>query len=65
MIIREAIDTIFTLGWALLAWVAVLAALATAVLFGAVAALCWTVRAVWWRFRRRPRPARDDYEEAA
>ncbi|MEU3683731.1 hypothetical protein AB0E99_22725 [Streptomyces sp. NPDC030592] len=65
MIIREAIDTIFTLGWALLAWVAVLAALTTAVLFGIAAAVCVTVRALWRRIRRQQRPSRDEYEEAA
>ncbi|MGW2170376.1 hypothetical protein ACWC1C_07570 [Streptomyces sp. NPDC001705] len=64
MIIHEAIDTIFTLGWTLLAWIAALAALVTAVLFGTAAAMCWTVQ-VLWRRTRRHRPSPDDYEEAA
>ncbi|MCF2130160.1 hypothetical protein L1I79_27560 [Strepomyces sp. STD 3.1] len=64
MIIHEAIDTIFTLGWTLVAWVVVLAALVTAVLFGTAAAMWWTVR-VLRRRTRRHRPSPDDYEEAA
>ncbi|MET9140530.1 hypothetical protein [Streptomyces parvulus] len=64
MIIHEAIDTIFTLGWSLFAWIAVLAALVTAVLFGGAAAVAWTVR-VLRRRTRRHRPSPDDYEEAA
>ncbi|MEW2451237.1 hypothetical protein AB0896_27390 [Streptomyces parvulus] len=64
MMIHEAIDTIFTLGWSLLAWIAVLAALVTAVLFGAAAAVAWAIR-VLRRRSRRHRPSPDDYEEAA
>lgn len=64
MIIHEAIDTMFTLGWALIVWIAVFAAIGTGLLLATAAAICWTARAVWRRIRR-PKPARDDYEEAA
>ena len=45
--IAEALDTLITLGWALAAWVAVLAAIGTAVLMGTTAALWWTCRTLW------------------
>lgn len=60
----EALETILVLGWALLAWVAVLSALFTIVVLGVIAAAWWT-GALMWRQLRRRRPARDDYEEAA
>jgi hypothetical protein len=45
-VIAEAVDTLITLGWALIAWVAVLAAIGTAVLMGLVASLWWALRAL-------------------
>ncbi|MFD6740737.1 hypothetical protein ACWHA6_37985 [Streptomyces anthocyanicus] len=45
--IAEAFDTLITLGWVLAAWVAVLAALGTAVLMGITAALWWSCRTLW------------------
>ncbi|MFC9686838.1 hypothetical protein [Streptomyces sp. NPDC056948] len=74
--IAEAIDTVLTLGWALLAWVAVLAAVGSIVILAAIATGAWTVRLVWrtvvrpsWaRGRitaRRIARATRDYEEAA
>ncbi|MFG2679219.1 hypothetical protein [Streptomyces sp. NPDC048392] len=62
--ITEALDTLYTLGWALLGWVVVLSALFTVIVLAIVAAVWWT-GAVVWRLIRRPRPARDHYEEAA
>lgn len=50
----EAIDTAVTLGWALAAWIAVLAALTTLVLFGALAVVAVSARALW---RRTVRPS--------
>lgn len=74
--IAEAIDTVITLGWALLAWVAVLAAVASVVLLAGTAAGMWAgrvlwrsvVRPAWARSRRQARRiarATRDYEEAA
>ncbi|MEU8555922.1 hypothetical protein AB0C80_18300 [Streptomyces anthocyanicus] len=60
----EALETIFVLGWALLAWVAVLSALFTTIVLAVIAAVWWTGAVVWRQIRRR-RPARADYEEAA
>lgn len=48
----EAIDTLITLGWAALAWITALAAVATVTLLGTVAASAWAVRAVWRAIRR-------------
>ncbi len=62
--IAEAIDTIVTLGWALIAWVVVLSAVGTVLLLGVTAAAVWTCRAVW-RSVRRPELEPDDYEAAA
>lgn len=52
--IAEALDTLITLGWALAAWVAVLAAIGTAALMGTTAVLWWTCRTL----RRLARSAR-------
>jgi hypothetical protein len=46
-VIAEAIDTAVTLGWALLAWLAVLAAVATIVVLAVAAGGVWAVRAAW------------------
>ncbi|MFE9776371.1 hypothetical protein ACFYOV_32890 [Streptomyces sp. NPDC005931] len=74
--IAEAIDTVITLGWALLAWVAVLAALGAIVILSALATGAWAVRRLWraaggpswarsrWEARRLARAIRD-YDEAA
>jgi hypothetical protein len=76
-VIAEAIDTVITLGWALLGWIIVLAAVASIVLLAGTAAGMWAGRTLWrtvgrpaWarsrlaarRYARRTRP---DYEEAA
>ncbi|CAM5591063.1 hypothetical protein [Streptomyces purpurascens] len=74
--IADAIDTVITLGWALLAWVAVLAAVASIVLLAGTAVGAWAVRGLWrnavrpaWaRSRRRARlvaRANREYDEAA
>src|SRR5688500_5804197 len=48
VVIAEVIDTVFTLGWALLAWIAVAAAVGTIVLLTGVALGTWA-----WRTARR------------
>lgn len=45
--IREAIDTAVTLGWALLAWIVLTAVFATAALYAVVAAVWAVVRFIW------------------
>lgn len=45
--IGEAVDTVITLGWALLAWIAVLAAVASVVLLAGTAVGAWAVRGLW------------------
>ena len=45
--ITEAVDAAFTLAWTLLVWVAVISAIGTLLLLGAVAVVAWGVRAVW------------------
>lgn len=45
--IGEAVDTLFTLGWALLAWVLVLAAAGTVVLLAAAVTGALAVRGAW------------------
>lgn len=45
--IAEAIDTLITLGWALLAWITVFAFAATVVLLGGTAVGAWAVRGLW------------------
>ncbi|GHI91302.1 hypothetical protein [Streptomyces olivaceus] len=54
MIVAEALDALWSLGWAFLIWLVVLAAVGTAVLLGTVAGLWWVCRAVW-RFARAAR----------
>jgi len=62
----EAAATAVDLGWALLAWVAVLAALGTAILLGTLAALWWVCRTAVRRIRPAGRAgARSDYQAAA
>lgn len=74
--IAEAIDTLFTLGWALLAWIVLTAIAATLALYSVIAIAWWTIRALWkglsspsWarnrlRARRYARSKRE-YREAA
>ncbi|MFI6251478.1 hypothetical protein [Streptomyces sp. NPDC051016] len=45
----DAITTLYHLGWAALAWLAVLAAVATIVLLAGTAVGAWAVSAVWRR----------------
>lgn len=45
----EAIDTAVTLGWALAAWIAVLAAITTIAILGTGALLAISARALWRR----------------
>ncbi|MBL3669088.1 hypothetical protein JL475_24455 [Streptomyces sp. M2CJ-2] len=45
--IAEALDTMWTLGWALTAWIAVFAAVGTIVIFATIAAGAWATRALW------------------
>lgn len=77
--IAEAIDTLITLGWAVLAWVAVLAAFATIVLLAGTAVGMWAAQTLWRRVARpawargrararllaRARARRRDYRRAA
>ncbi|MFE6408188.1 hypothetical protein ACFVOR_14780 [Streptomyces sp. NPDC057837] len=75
--IADAIGTVITLGWALAAWIAVLAAVASIVLLSGTAAGMWAGRLLWrtavrpaWargrlRARLYARRTRPDYEEAA
>ncbi|MEU5624247.1 hypothetical protein [Streptomyces tendae] len=78
--IAEAVDTLITLGWAFLAWIAIIAAITTLALWTLTLTVCLTVRALWRLLRPacRPRPAwartraaarryarRPDYDEAA
>jgi len=46
-VIGEAVDTLLTLGWALLAWVVVLAAAGTIVLLAAAVTGALAVRGAW------------------
>lgn len=77
MLIAEAVDTLITLGWALLAWLALAAAVASIALLAATALGWWAIRGLW-RATRRPartrsairaritaRRARTRYGEAA
>lgn len=45
--ITEAIDTLITLGWAVLAWIALLVLAAALALHTVIAIAWWTVRALW------------------
>lgn len=54
--IAEAIDTLWTLGWALLAWIVVGATVVTVGLLGTVAAVWGAWRWLYARVRR-PKPA--------
>ncbi|MFJ6559926.1 hypothetical protein ACIQMV_08595 [Streptomyces sp. NPDC091412] len=53
-LLTEAINAAVTLGWALAAWIAVLAAVATLAILGTAALLATAARALW---RRRTRPS--------
>lgn len=50
--IAEAVDTLVTLGWALAAWIAVLAAVAAVVLLAGAALGAWAAGVVWRRVVR-------------
>lgn len=52
--IHEAIDTLFTLGWALLGWVLVFALAGTIVLLAGLALGTWAVKQAW---RHLPAPS--------
>ncbi|MYS44086.1 hypothetical protein GTY23_23205 [Streptomyces sp. SID5998] len=60
----EAASTAVSLGWALLAWIAVLAALCTATLLGTLAVTWWACRTLWRRLRPRT-AARTEYRAVA
>lgn len=45
--IAEAFDTLFTLGWALLVWIVLLAAVASLALWTVLVTVAWACRAVW------------------
>ncbi|WP_328439336.1 hypothetical protein OHA71_23650 [Streptomyces sp. NBC_00444] len=74
--IAEAIDTLYTLGWAFLVWFVLTALAATLALYAVIAIAWWTMRALWRglsgpscnrnriRARRYARSKRD-YREAA
>ncbi|MEU0199160.1 MULTISPECIES: hypothetical protein [unclassified Streptomyces] len=74
--IADAIDTVITLGWAFVGWLALISIAAALALHTVIAAVWWTARALWrglggpsWgRSRiasRRIARATRDYEEAA
>jgi len=46
-VIGEAIDTAYTIGWALLAWVVLTAAFATLALYAAVVAVAFACEVLW------------------
>jgi hypothetical protein len=50
-VIAEAIDTAVTLGWALAAWIAVIAAVTSIVLLAGTAVGMWAVRGAWRMLR--------------
>jgi hypothetical protein len=54
-VITEAVDTAITLAWTLLVWVAILSAIGTLLLLGAVAVVAWGVSAAWRALSRRLR----------
>lgn len=45
--IAEAIDTVITLGWALLAWIVLCALFATAALYTLTVTAAWIVAGLW------------------
>lgn len=50
--IAEAIDTAYSIGWAIAAWIAVAAAVVTIVLLAAAVTGVWVWRGVWRAVRR-------------
>jgi Na+/melibiose symporter-like transporter len=46
-VIAEAIDTVWTLGWALLVWIVLTAAVVTLAGWTVVVAAVWACRALW------------------
>ncbi|MCM8548936.1 hypothetical protein [Streptomyces sp. STCH 565 A] len=59
MIVADALDVLWSLGWAVLAWLLFFSAVVTGLIFGTAALALW----VWQRIRRPDH--RGDYEEAA
>jgi hypothetical protein len=60
-VIAEALDTLITLGWAFLIWLAVFAAAVGLAVYAVAVAIIATARglhrAARWTYRRTPRPA--------
>ncbi|WP_171111255.1 MULTISPECIES: hypothetical protein [unclassified Streptomyces] len=50
--IGEAVDTLLTLGWGLLAWIVLTSLAAALALHAVIAVAWWTVRATWRALRR-------------
>jgi hypothetical protein len=46
-VIAEAVDTVWTLGWALLVWIVLLAATATLALWTVFVTVAWACRGLW------------------
>ncbi|MFF7880987.1 hypothetical protein ACH40F_08085 [Streptomyces sp. NPDC020794] len=66
--IAEAIDTAYTIGWAIVAWIVIIAAAVTAVLVAVVLGIDWAWRAITWPARAKranERTDAHDYREAA
>jgi hypothetical protein len=62
----EAVDTVFTLGWTLLAWIVALAVVAAVALYALVVIGWWVGRILWrawrgaWRYLTAPHRASRD-----
>lgn len=52
--IADAIDTLYTLGWAALAWIVIVGVFGTITVYAIATAAWWVVHAVWKAARRRP-----------
>ncbi|AQS70870.1 hypothetical protein [Streptomyces pactum] len=64
--ITEAWNTLYTLGWAFLAWLTIVAAVVTLALYAVIAIVWGTARLAWHAIRRTAGAQREpDYEEAA
>ncbi|MER6834271.1 hypothetical protein ABT320_09765 [Streptomyces cellulosae] len=55
-LLADAIDTLFTLGWSVLGWIAALAAVATAAALTTIAAGVWAIGATRRAIRTRRHP---------
>jgi hypothetical protein len=65
-VIPEAIDTAVSIGWAIVAWIVIGAAAATAVVVAVVLGIHWVWRASTWPSRAWTKRAdARDYREAA